>query len=98
MQDRNRDALGYHQITSLSSAVAFTTIPAGSDTVLVQPETQNVRYRDDATDPTASVGITLVVPTIYEFTVAQFARMKFIEVAASAKLNVAFYGTKGYSA
>jgi len=98
MNERNRDALGHQQITSLSSAVAFTSIPVGSDTVLVQCQTQNVRYRDDGTDPTATVGIILVALTVYEFTVAQFARMKFIQTAASAALNVAFYGTRQYSA
>lgn len=98
MDNRNRDALGHQQITSLSSAVAFTSIPSGSDTVLIQAQTQNVRYRDDGTDPTASVGIILVALTVYEFTVAQLGRMKFIETTASAALNVAFYGSRGYSA
>jgi hypothetical protein len=94
MIDRSRDALGYTQITSLAAAVGVGTIPAGSETLLLQCTTQNVRYRDDGVDPTGTVGMVLVALTIYEFTVAQIARMKFIETAASAVLNISFYGSK----
>lgn len=94
MNNRNLSALGHQQITSLSSAVGFTSIPDGTELVIVQAETQNVRFRDDGTNPTASVGIILVANTVYEFSMAQFARVKFIEVTASAKLNCAFYGFK----
>lgn len=92
--DKAKDALGYTQVTNLVAAVGLGAIPAGAETVLLQAEAQNVRYRDDATDPTAAIGMILVINTIYEFTVAQLARMKFIEAAASAKLNISFYGTK----
>lgn len=98
------DCLGYAQLTSLSSATAISTgtfgsaaaagIPAGTETVLLQAETQNVRYRDDGTNPTSSVGMILYVGTIYEFTIAQIAAMKVIEATASAKLNVTCYGSK----
>lgn len=98
MINQNLSALGYGQLTSLSSAVAVSTvsggIPAGTVTVLLQPEAQNVRYRDDNTNPTASVGMILVANTIYEFSVAQFAQMKVIETTTSAKLNISFYGTR----
>lgn len=94
MMQRAKDALGYQQITDLSAAVGFATIPAGAETAIVQCQTQNVRYRDDGSDPTAAVGMILVANTFYEFTVGQLARMKFIEVLASAALNVSFYGTK----
>lgn len=91
------DALGYQQITSLSSAVGLTSIPAGTISVNVQPETQNVRYRDDGTNPTSSVGMILYVGGVYEFKLAQIASMKFIEVTASAKLNVSCYGARAPS-
>lgn len=93
MNLRAKKALGHEQITSLSSAVGFTSIPAGAESVFVQPEAQNVRMRDDGTNPTASVGMILVANTLYEFSVSNFISMKFIEVTATAKLNVSFYGT-----
>lgn len=102
MTARSKDALGYGQLTALSAAVAVSTatiggtagIPAGTDTVLLQAESQNVRYRDDGTDPTATVGMQLIANTVYEFHVSQIARMKIIEATASAKLNILCYGTK----
>lgn len=87
-------ALGYTQITNLAAAVGVGTIPAGSESIVLQCETQDTRYRDDGTDPTATVGMLLKVGTFYEFTVGQIARMKFIESAASAKLNISYYGTR----
>lgn len=85
-------ALGYTQITNLSAAVGPGTIPEGTETVLIQPQTQNVRYRDDGTDPTAAIGMILVALTVYEFSIAQISRMRFIEATASAALNLSFYG------
>lgn len=98
MNNISYDALGYGQLTSLSSAVAVSSvtggIPAGTEQVAIQAETQNVRYRDDGTDPTASIGMIFTVNTIYMLSIAQAARMKLIEAAASAKLNISFYGRK----
>lgn len=92
------DALGVGQLTSISSATLVNTvtggIPAGTQVVVLQPETQNVRYRDDGTSPTTAIGLILVANTMYEFTISQIARMSVIEVAATAKLNIAFYGTR----
>lgn len=84
-------ALGYQQITSLSAATALT-IPAGCSMALIQPETQAVRWRDDGTDPTATVGYPLAVGTELQYTAAQLSKIKFIEQTASAKLNIVYYG------
>lgn len=84
-------ALGYQQITSLSSATALT-VPAGTKLVLVTPQTQAVRWRDDGTDPTASVGYPLAVGAELQYSAAQFSRLKFIEQTASAAINVCYYG------
>lgn len=84
-------ALGYQQITSLSAATALT-IPSGCTMALIQPEAQAVRWRDDGTDPTASVGYPLAVGTELQYTAAQLSKVKFIEQTASAKLNIVYYG------
>lgn len=83
--------LGYVQITSLAAATALT-VPAGAVLALIVPEGQNVRWRDDLIDPTASVGQPLGVGEELQYTAAGLASLKFIEQAASAKLNVTFYG------
>jgi ABC-type sulfate transport system permease subunit len=92
------DCLGYGQLTSLGTAVAVSSvtggIPAGTETVVLQAEAQDVRYRDDNTAPAAGVGMILAAKVINEFTVAQFSQMKVIEATATAKLNISFYGKK----
>lgn len=86
-------ALGYQQITSLSAATGLA-IPAGSAIAVIRCETQNVRWRDDGTNPSATVGhlmITTDAPLVYR---GNLAALKFIEVTTSAKLNVSYYGDK----
>lgn len=90
--------MGYQQITSLSSATNLTVpgrSPMGTTQsprlALLQCESQSVRWRDDGTSPTASVGMILNVgdqPYPYD---GDLTKIKFIETAASAKLNVSYY-------
>lgn len=90
--------MGYQQITSLSAAASLTVptrTPNGSTAsprlVLLQCESQSVRWRDDGTSPTASVGMILNVgdqPYPYD---GDLNKIKFIETATSAKLNVSYY-------
>ncbi len=82
--------LGYQQITSLGTAVALT-VPAGAQRALLQAETQNVRWRDDGTDPTTAAGMILKAgndPVLYE---GDLSAIKVIEVTSSAKLNVTYF-------
>jgi hypothetical protein len=81
--------LGYQQITSLSSAAGLTP-PQGATLALIVPETNNVRWRDDGTNPTASVGMPIYIGASLSYD-GDFNKIKFIEVTASAKLNVSYY-------
>jgi hypothetical protein len=85
---------GYQQITSLSSATSLT-VPDGCFMAIITPETQGVRWRDDGTAPTASVGMPLSAGASFKYTGGYdgLKALKFIEQAASAKLNVAYYGS-----
>lgn len=83
-------SLGYQQITSLSSATGLT-IPEGTTYAIIQAEAQGVRWRDDGTDPTSSVGMKLPADAELQYS-GQFARIKFIELTASAALNITYYG------
>lgn len=87
---RGEKSLGYQQITNLSAAVGLT-VPAGANLALITCETQAVRWRDDGTDPTATVGYPLPTNAELQFTGEQLSRLKFIEQAASAKLNICYY-------
>ena len=83
---------GYQQITSLSSAASLT-VPTGAARALIQCDSvanKAVRWRDDGTSPTTSVGM-LLDPGDSIFYTGTLSTFKVIEVAASAKLNVTYY-------
>lgn len=81
---------GYQQLTSLSAASSLT-VPTGATIALIQAQDKNVRWRDDGTDPTASVGMVIAAGDTLPYT-GSLAAIKLIETAASAKVNVAYYG------
>lgn len=81
---------GFQQITSLASAVGLT-VPAGAQYARIQSTTQAVRWRDDGTAPTASVGMHLATNTDLWYD-GNLSAIQFIQEAASAVLNVSYYG------
>jgi len=83
------DPLGFQQITGLS-AVKSLIVPAGAQRALLVVTAQNVRFRDDGTNPTGTIGMRLVVDTLFWYT-GDLAKIKFIEESASAVLNVSYY-------
>lgn len=82
--------LGYQQVTGLTTAKALT-VPAGASRALIYAEAQNVRWRDDGTDPIATVGMLLLTTTGPLEYKGDLAAIKFIEATATAKLNVVYY-------
>lgn len=89
--------LGYQQITSLSSSTGLTLPTTDTNGMRCTPafaliiaETQGVRWRDDGTAPTASVGMPLAagIPLQYD---GDLSKIRFIEQSASAKLNISYY-------
>ena len=81
--------LGYQQITSLSAA-ATLTVPAGATMALIVAETQAVRWRDDGTAPTSSVGMPLATGVSLSYD-GDLKAIRFIQQTASATLNVSYY-------
>jgi hypothetical protein len=90
--------LGYAQITSLGTKKAMADsglnppIPLGALGALLQAEAQNIRWRDDTTDPAAGVGMILVAGDAPFFYDGDLSKIEFIEAVAGAKLNISFYG------
>jgi hypothetical protein len=89
--------LGYQQITSLSAATGLTVpskdlngLACRPSIAMITPETQGVRWRDDDTDPTNSVGMPLAAGTTLQYD-GDLTKIKFIEQTASAKLNISYY-------
>jgi len=83
--------MGYQQITSLSSSTTLT-VPSGSNAALIQAQDNNVRWRDDGTAPTTSVGM-LHLASAERWYIGDLSALRFIETTASAVLNVSYYFT-----
>jgi len=82
---------GYQQVSDVSTASSLT-VPPGSEVVLLQAETQNIRWRDDGVAPTASTGMLLVAgASPFPYMGKNLESLQFIEAMPIAKLNVAFY-------
>lgn len=86
--------LGYCQLTSIDAAVGLAScsggIPAGASYAIVTAEAQAVRWRDDAVNPTTTVGMPVAVgaPFFYSGTLSKF---RVISQTAGGKLDVSFY-------
>ena len=88
---------GYEQIGTVSSSIGLTIPAVDKNGFAVKPtialiiaETQAVRWRDDGTAPTASVGMPLAVGVALQYD-GDLTKIRFIEQTASAKLNISYY-------
>jgi hypothetical protein len=89
--------LGYQQITSLATVQSLTVptrdaqgMSVKPSLALITPLTQTVRWRDDGVAPTATVGMPLLAGVTLQYD-GDMSRIQFIEVTASAELNIAYY-------
>lgn len=82
--------LEYEQITDLAAATDLEP-PEGATFALVQVNAGVVRYRRDGVSPTASVGM-LAYATSPPMPFSIFDGLEFIQTAASASLNIEWYG------
>ena len=89
VEESNVTPAGYQQITDLDTAVGLT-VPTGATRALIQATTQSVRWRDDDTDPTDTVGMQLAAGADMWY-LGDLSRILFVQEAASAKLNVSYY-------
>lgn len=94
--DGARVPAGYEQKAVSNTAVALGSIPADTDQrpgatgALIYVETAAVRFRDDGTDPTSSVGFPLDVGVPFFYT-GDLSKLKFIRQSADATVNVLYY-------
>lgn len=80
---------GYQQITTLGT-VQTLNVPAGATVALIHAQGQDVRYRDDGSDPTATVGMPIPAGGSLTYN-GDLGTLRFIEQAAGAGLNVLYY-------
>lgn len=84
---------GFQNVTGLNVAKTLTP-PVGAAFAVINAETQGVRWRDDGVAPTTTVGMLLNkdVEFVYQ---GNLAAIQFIEITASATLNVSYYAATG---
>lgn len=89
--------LGYEQITGLSSVKGLTVpsvdlngLACKPTLALIVAESTAVRWRDDDVDPTGTVGMPLATGVTLQYD-GDLSKIRFIEQAASSKLNVTYY-------
>jgi hypothetical protein len=87
--DANWEPKGYEQVGTLTSAVG---LKVKGRAALIQAEGDDVRWRDDGTDPDATTGMLLLEGQDMFYTGDLYA-IKFIETTGSGKLNVSYYET-----
>lgn len=83
--------LAYQQIVGLAASTALT-VPDGTAFAEVSVSGQSVRWRADGTTPTAAIGMPLPVGTTRQFFLSSLALIRFIETAASATLDITYFG------
>lgn len=94
--DGNLSPVGFTQITGMTAAKGLgdgtlEAIPANAKYALIQAMTQGVAWRDDGTDPTASIGMQLPAGSDIWY-VGNLSAFKAILLSSGAILNVTFYG------
>ena len=89
---------GFEQITIDSTAATLTAsltagIPSEARHALFYPEVQDVRWRADGTNPTASVGMVMEKDALHVFENQRgiFDNMKLISASSSSTVNVHFF-------
>lgn len=93
--------LGYAQLTSIDSSTLVSSatfgtatsagIPAGTSLLIIIPQTQAIRWRDDGTAPTATVGYPLAVGQELRYTGRGQANLRVISQVAGAAINITAY-------
>src|SRR6266446_6704820 len=90
-------SLGYAQLTSIDASTLISSatfgsaagagIPLGTSLLLITPQTQAIRWRDDGTAPTATVGYPLASGSELRYTGNNLGNLRVISQVAGAAIN-----------
>lgn len=86
-------SLGYQQLPC--NTAQPLTVPADAQVALIRAEAQALRWRDDGTAPTATVGVPMLVADApLEFS-GNLAALQVIAQVAGGIANIAYYKIAG---
>lgn len=91
-----RKPAGYRQLAVSNTAVGLASatggIPTYATRAVITVETDAIRWRDDGTDPSATVGMPVAANASFELSSAEsIAAFKTIRVTTDAKINITYY-------
>lgn len=82
--------LGYVQVASFSTLQTLTP-PAGATAMVLSVEGNAIRWRDDGTNATASVGMPVAVGQTFSYS-GNMGAFTMIPQTGSATVDIAYYG------
>lgn len=92
--DKLVPARGYEQIT-VSTTVKTLTIPVGTTKAVVLVETQSLRFTDNGTTPTSSVGSLATSQVEIEVCAPQLGEFRMIRATGTdSAVSVRYYGQR----
>ena len=85
--------VGFEQLAVSNTAVGFASIPANADKAVMTVEDGTLRYRDDGSNPTSTVGLRVFIAgTIILNSRDSLDNFKAIrEAANNSELNISYY-------
>lgn len=82
--------LGYQQYTSLASAINLSGYPPEATIAEIIIEGAAIRYRDDGTAPTSSIGMPVTAGNAFQYS-GDLSAIQFIAQSAGAIINISYY-------
>lgn len=89
--------LQFKQVTVSTAAVGLTP-PSTANAVIIITETDTIRWRDDGTDPTSTVGMPCTAYNVIQLEdptqIANFRAIRDTSASSDVTLNCSFYVKK----
>lgn len=89
---------GFEQLTISTVAIPLASIPANANKAVIVVEDATLRYRDDGTDPTATVGLRMFVGGIIVLnsrqSLTKFRVIRDTSASTDSEINILYYEVK----
>lgn len=89
-----RTPKGLQTLTVTNASASALTVPAGANMAIISVEGNSIRFRDDGTAPTTSIGV-IVNPgstlELHDVVLLKAIQLIAVDNSASAVINASFY-------